>query len=568
MKKYLDRFGVALVNHWRAVFFILLFALFAVPDNFILATFDDNASFNLEEKAVLTVSDIQNGKTISGLENSFKLIVPAMKMPTTTDAIDTEILIPNIPKDIEVDMRRMNEDWAIPWNLTKISHFYQFELSDKLPQQFEIQISYAENKKLGEYKQVFYYDKNSETWKPLPTRDYPLQKFVRARTSFYFGRLAVFSYPEVITTGKASWYKYKGGDFAASPDFPAGSKIRVYNTANEKYVDVTINDYGPNRLLYADRAIDLDKKAFEKIASLGAGMVNVRLEPLEIKTDKFGNTLNIAPSGAEIKPKIVAAAALIITEKDHKIILEKNADKAMPIASLSKLVAIKTFLDIGNNRQRLNEIVKYSTEDEKKNYVYCKPAESARLKMKNGDKLTIKDLIYSSLISSTNNTVETLVRYSGLSREDFIKKMNENAQAWGATSAKFIEPTGLSPKNVASAKDYAIIIVKAGSDSIITRASATLSYTLKNINGQKTHTIHNSNALLGLHRYPITLAKTGFLYEAGYCLANRVKAGDDNLIVITFNNNNRNLSFRENEQLLIYGLNKMNQADFIAARVN
>jgi uncharacterized protein YabE (DUF348 family) len=77
------------------------------------------------------------------------------------------------------------------------------------------------------------------------------------------------------TSGQGSWYSFQGGLFAASRVIPRGSYARVTNTANGKSIMVQINDYGPQG---KGRIIDLDKVAFQKIASLGAGIIGVKVE--------------------------------------------------------------------------------------------------------------------------------------------------------------------------------------------------------------------------------------------------------------------------------------------------
>jgi uncharacterized protein YabE (DUF348 family) len=76
-------------------------------------------------------------------------------------------------------------------------------------------------------------------------------------------------------SGQATWYAFKGGLFAASTTIPRGGFAKVTNTANGKTIIVEINDYGPQG---KGRIIDLDKVAFAKIASLGAGVVGVKVE--------------------------------------------------------------------------------------------------------------------------------------------------------------------------------------------------------------------------------------------------------------------------------------------------
>ncbi|KKP57533.1 MAG: 3D/G5 domain protein [Candidatus Moranbacteria bacterium GW2011_GWF1_34_10] len=78
-------------------------------------------------------------------------------------------------------------------------------------------------------------------------------------------------------TGLASWYAHTGTMAAANPWLPMGSYVKVTNKDNGKSVIVKINDrgpFGPNRI------IDLDKVAFEEIASLGQGVVNVKMEEI------------------------------------------------------------------------------------------------------------------------------------------------------------------------------------------------------------------------------------------------------------------------------------------------
>lgn len=89
-------------------------------------------------------------------------------------------------------------------------------------------------------------------------------------------------FEEPVQTGTASWYvhpRYKKELMAASTDFSFGSKVKVTNLANGKQVVVTIKDYGPDKSVHPDRVIDLGKEAFKKIASTGAGVIQVKVEP-------------------------------------------------------------------------------------------------------------------------------------------------------------------------------------------------------------------------------------------------------------------------------------------------
>jgi uncharacterized protein YabE (DUF348 family) len=77
--------------------------------------------------------------------------------------------------------------------------------------------------------------------------------------------------------GAASWYAWSGAMTAANPWLPLGSFVKVTNLGNGQSIIVKINDRGP---FVPGRIIDLDKIAFQKIASIGAGVINVKMEEI------------------------------------------------------------------------------------------------------------------------------------------------------------------------------------------------------------------------------------------------------------------------------------------------
>ncbi|KKT70453.1 MAG: Rare lipoprotein A, partial [Candidatus Moranbacteria bacterium GW2011_GWF1_44_4] len=78
-------------------------------------------------------------------------------------------------------------------------------------------------------------------------------------------------------TGSATWYVYGDGLTCASLDFAQGKYLRVTNRSNGKSVIVQVNDSGPYG---KGRVIDLNKKAFQKIGDIGAGVINVKVEEI------------------------------------------------------------------------------------------------------------------------------------------------------------------------------------------------------------------------------------------------------------------------------------------------
>ncbi len=459
-----------------------------------------------------------------------------------------EIEFPNPDFKETAQIATSSEAANIPWEWKVLSPVYDYSFAN--PEAYDknngLEVRISSNP-VNYFKQIFIFNSVLGIWQPLLTKDFSDKKYLSATTTEVAGKLIILGNPNILTVGTASWYKYKNGLFAASPDFAKGSILRVTNLANGKSVEVTINDFGPERAKHPDRVVDLDKVAFQKIASTRDGLIKIKVEPLKIVKPLINKSqlqLNSVPS-------ISASSAIILREKDGSVVWGKNEKKISPLASLTKLVAVRTFLDL---KPSLNKVVAYKVQDEKYNYQYCKPGESAKLAIKDGETLTIENLIYSALVGSANNAVESLVRVSGLSRADFIKRMNKNVKDWGATSTSFIEPTGLSPKNVSSPYDYAIISKEGYNSPLIKKFSTVLSYTFKTINTKKSHTIKNTNQMLRANQYPIIGTKTGYLNEAGHCLMTRVSSPQGNLIVINFGSTSSANSFYDNEQLIRYGL--------------
>jgi len=470
------------------------------------------------------------------------------------DAIKLSLIPGILAEATGVDVLELHEPLVEPWQLDRVSEVYQFEFRNKAAydntKPFIIQLAYdADDTNL---KQVYYFDKNYNSWQPLPTKDYTQEHMARAYIHLPFARVAVFSNPEVMGFGQASWYAHQGGDFAASPDFPKGSIVRVINLENNKSVTVEINDWGPDRSLHPERVIDLDKAAFTKIASVRDGIISVELEPLKVPAEN-GRVLGIKLKNTVAAPEVFSKAAVVMDAASSTLLYEKNATSTLPLASLTKIITASVFLDTNPDFER---IVAYQKEDEEKTWAYVDKSESARLRVADGDEMSVADVFFITLMASTNNTAETLIRISGLSRDEFVARMNEKVAFWGANETRFIEPTGLSPQNVSSVLDYAIITAHAFANPKLLEATTRREYVMETRRDSIKKTIHNTNDLLYSDFY-VTGGKTGYLDEAGYCLMTKIKTDDGReLVGVLFGADTREQSFAELSDLLKYVMRK------------
>lgn len=397
-----------------------------------------------------------------------------------------------------------------------ISDILEYDVLDKASFTHEkplfVELSFDSDS--ADLKKVHFWDSGRKSWRPLPGLSNNEKKFARGVIHLPFARLAVIETPNAMELGRASWYRYRDCDCAASPDYKRGTRLKVTNEANKKSVIVTVNDYGPERDIHPDRVIDLDKTAFAKLASVRAGIIDVRVEPVEEKTQSLSLASVARQADDPFAGAITAKAAVVVDAKTGEVLWGKEHQKPLPIASLTKLMTAQVFHDTGTPWDKVGTYRSYDNEPGSKLYVYP------------GETMTARDLYFSMLTSSTNNAVNTLVRTTALGEGQIVDLMNARARAWGLANTVFYETTGLNPLNQSTAYEVALLSRQALSHMEVLQATTIPSYTFATINTGEAHTMRNTNPLVGDSELYLTGGKTGFLDEAGYCLMTRAK-GDD-----------------------------------------
>jgi D-alanyl-D-alanine carboxypeptidase len=320
-----------------------------------------------------------------------------------------------------------------------------------------------------------------------------------------------------------------------------GTKLRVRNVENNKTVDVEVVSRGP---FGAGRVIDLVLTAFRQIQESWKGLAWVQVTPLDQAVRVLGVDTNSLPVD---QPRLTAKSAIAINEKTGQVIFEKNARAVLPMASLTKIMTAVVFLETNTPMDR---VITYKAEDN---------AIGSKLYVSPGDTMTVKDLYYSSLVGSANNATNTLARATGLSRDEFIKRMNAKATAWGLKNTHFTDVAGLDPQSVSTAADYAILASRALRDFRILQGTTTPAYSFRTINTGQWHTIANKNQMFGSPWY-ITGMKTGYLDEAQYCLMVKARAGrtsSPDVITVILGSATDAARYAETNSLIQYALSKV-----------
>lgn len=225
--------------------------------------------------------------------------------------------------------------------------------------------------------------------------------------------------------------------------------------------------------------------------------------------------------------KVTAESYIVVEPESGAVLYEKNATEPRAIASITKLMTVVTFLEYNPG---WDKEITMASDDFRAGAV---PVFSV------GDKITVKDLFYATLVASSNEGANALARSTGLKTEDFVFQMNVRAKLLDMKDSKFVEPTGLSDDNHASAEDIVKLIRVAFSHSEIQKAGSTKNYTIKVLNKNAARKVESTDKILkedfGAKEasYKIEAGKTGFTNAAGYCFASQVKDDKDRQLLIT-----------------------------------
>jgi D-alanyl-D-alanine carboxypeptidase/D-alanyl-D-alanine endopeptidase (penicillin-binding protein 7) len=215
--------------------------------------------------------------------------------------------------------------------------------------------------------------------------------------------------------------------------------------------------------------------------------------------------------------------ALLVVENTGAVLLEKNANDIVPIASLTKLMTAMVVLDARLDMQQEITI----TDDD----VDTLKHSSSRVPV--GATFTRGTLLELALMSSDNRAAFALARTYPGGLDGFRQAARDKGLAIGLRRTNIEEPTGLSPHNTSTATDLARLVMAAGHYPDIERLT-TASADLIDVEGAATH-YRNTNRLVGNSAWDIRLSKTGFTREAGRCLVMRVKAAGRSTVMVLLN---------------------------------
>jgi len=215
-----------------------------------------------------------------------------------------------------------------------------------------------------------------------------------------------------------------------------------------------------------------------------------------------------------------SSVAYVIDQDTQEVLLSKNDQAILPIASITKLM---TALVVREANLDMDESITISVDD-----IDTEKGSGSRLRP--GTTLTRGELLHLALMSSENRAAHALGRTYPAGIDAFIAQMNAKAAQLGMRDTRYAEPTGLSSRNQSSAKDLATLVAFAANDSTLRELSTSNGFQVEV--GHKTLKYRSTNRLVSNPNWDIDLQKTGYISEAGQCLVMQAKVAGRKLIMV------------------------------------
>jgi len=276
--------------------------------------------------------------------------------------------------------------------------------------------------------------------------------------------------------------------------------------------------------------------------------------------------LNINEVNAQ--PSILSQSSVLIDANTGTILAEKDANKKMYPASLTKIMTALIAIEKGS----LSDVI---TVDDDTPYEIA----GSHIALEPGEVLTAKDLLYAIMLPSANDAASVIAKHYGGSTEGFVKMMNDKAKELGALNTNFVNAHGLHNENhYTTSYDLAIITKYAMQNETFRSIVSAQKYEIQPTNKKpEIRYFTNLNKMLycgassqinvnGKWISPvyegITGVKTGYTPEAGNSLVASAKKNGTELIAVTLNGVSLEM-YQDAHNLFNYGFNEYQSAALI-----
>ena len=268
---------------------------------------------------------------------------------------------------------------------------------------------------------------------------------------------------------------------------------------------------------------------------LKKGHTNVLLYGLAFLASIFLPALSTA-----FAETIHARAAVVMEASTGRILYGKHPERRLPPASTTKLITAIVAIE----KADLDDVVTISR--------YASLVRPLKAGFRQGEKVTVENLLYAALIKSANDAAVALAEAVAGSEKDFVELMNQKAISIGAKNTKFINSTGLpGPHQYTTALDLSRIMSRVLSYPKLKEIIATPAVELLTDKGEIL-SLKNTDKLLWSNGDLIG-GKTGYTFRAGHCFVCAAEREKEGIIVALLGSSSRGHLWKEAEALIDKG---------------
>ncbi len=256
---------------------------------------------------------------------------------------------------------------------------------------------------------------------------------------------------------------------------------------------------------------------------------------------------------AEEPDDLYAQSAVLMDAESGRVLFEKNGEEQKAMASTTKIMTCILALENGN----MDDVVTFSKNATVQPKVHLGASE--------GKGFYLRDLLYSLMLESHNDSAVAIAEHIAGSVETFADLMNQKAKELGCEKTYYITPNGLDANDengnhITSAKDLATIMCYCirGSDKSdeFLKITKTPSHSFEDIDGKNSYNCTNHNLFLTMMEGAIS-GKTGYTSKAGYCYVGALERDGRTFVVSLLAcgwPNHKNYKWSDTKELMEYAI--------------
>lgn len=263
--------------------------------------------------------------------------------------------------------------------------------------------------------------------------------------------------------------------------------------------------------------------------------------------------VNVQAEDVEEPTGLYAQAAVLMDADSGRVLFHKNGEEVLANASTTKIMTCILALEEG----KLEDVVTVSEN------AVVQPR--VHLGMQKGEQFVLRDLLYSLMLESHNDSAVAIAEHIAGTTEKFAKMMNKKAKKIGCRNTYFITPNGLDEvdekgSHATTATDLAKImsycIMESEQKDMFITITGTPNHSFSNVAGTRNFSCSNHNSFLTMMEGAFS-GKTGFTGKAGYCYVGALERDGRTFVVALLAcgwPNNKNYKWADTRKLMEYGV--------------